>query len=279
MDLEMLAECPWCCSSDHVEWGRPVRNFLSAECMSCKLIFVKNRLNEKALQKYYATYLTDMHRADALKNKQRELMYELEFKFIDKISGPGKVLDVGCGAGLFLDVFKANGYSCHGVEFGAEAAAAASKKHQIYTGNFSKLGITEKFDLIVFRGVIEHIPQPRAYLDEAVRLLDNGGYIFITSTPNADAFSCELFKEKWNQHVPEAHLMHFRPDHFEQYFRSVGLEIIAEYFFYEETPYANFEEDIIAVAKAIEMRRAGKPVDFISPGFWGNMMSIVYVKR
>ena len=49
-------------------------------------------------------------------------------------------------------------------------------------------------------------------------MLNKNGLIYITSTPNANAFCVDIFQEKWNQHEPEAHLMHFSSKHFDDYF-------------------------------------------------------------
>ena len=51
---------------------------------------------------------------------------------------------------------------------------------------------------------------------------------------------------------------------------------ITDKYFYEETPYANVEEDILRVAKAIEYKRKNQEITFKAPAFYGNMMSLVY---
>jgi hypothetical protein len=54
---------------------------------------------------------------------------------------------------------------------------------------------------------------------------------------------------------------------------------IATRSFYEETPYANVEQDILAVADAIQKHSRGQEIDKMSPAFWGNMMSVIYAKN
>ena len=109
-------------------------------------------------------------------------------------------------------------------------------------------------------------------------MLNKNGLIYITSTPNANAFCVDIFQEKWNQHEPEAHLMHFSSKHFDDYFLKKGLSKLEEYYFYQETPYANPREDTLKVAQAIQLIKEGKRVIFRSPQFWENMMSLVYKK-
>jgi 2-polyprenyl-3-methyl-5-hydroxy-6-metoxy-1,4-benzoquinol methylase len=279
-DYEKLTKCPWCNSLKHHKWGEEVRGFKTVKCKNCGLIFVKNRLGRIGLAKYYKDYLNNVHQADNILNQQRNKMYKLEFELINRYAKKNsKVLDVGCSGGFFLDVFKKNGYQCYGVEFGKAAAREASKRHRVWQGELPDFNIYKKFDLIVFRGVIEHISYPKAYLEKAIALLKNYGLIYITSTPNSDASCCELFKENWNQHEPESHLMHFSPRHFDEYFKKAGVKKVTEHFFYKGTPYANIEQDVLRVAEAINLKRLNRKIDFKSPAFWGNMMSLIYQKQ
>jgi len=278
-DHEILNQCPWCFSEKYEKWGEEnVRGFESVICADCNLIFIKNRLSKIGLDKFYSNYLTDVHQVDKKLNVQRGKMYNLEFNLVNQFSNKySKVLDVGCSGGYFLDIFKENGYKCYGFEIGQAAAEQAKQKHKVWVDSF--LDIEFGFDLIIFRGVIEHLPYPKKYLDKAVSLLNDKGLIYITSTPNSNSLCCNLFKEQWNQHSPEAHLMHFNPSHFDAYFSQNGFRKITDFFFYEETPYAEIEEDILKIAKAIELKRNNLKINFQSPPFYRNMMSVIYKKE
>ena len=267
----ILDKCPWCNGQSFLDWGKPLREFVTVECDQCGLIFVKNRLNQDGLEKYY--------QANESLNKQRNIMYDIEYNLVSAhLKSGSAILDVGCSNGLFLDIFKDNGHHCKGVEFGEDAAKEASKKYEVWEGIFPEIKIAEKFDLIIMRGVIEHLPNPIEYLDKALTLLNDQGMIYITSTPNAASICCSLFKENWTQHVPEAHLIHFAPRHFDDYFTKHEFIKILNYYCYEETPYADTENDILLVAKAISLKKEGRDIKFISPAFWGNMMSLCYRK-
>lgn len=278
-DYEIVRSCPWCSSNFNEKWGSEKDGFLSVKCKKCGLIYVKNRLNAKGRKKYYSNYLEKEHQADETINQQRKVMYELEFKFINTyLKNNSDVLDIGCSGGYFLDYFSSYGHRSYGVEFGKQAAKIASKKYHVWYGEFPDLDIRKKFDLIVFRGVIEHVSYPKMYLDKAINLLRQNGFIYITSTPNSEAFSCDFFKEMWNMHRPEEHIIHFGSNHFDDYFKSKGFNKIIQHHFYENTPYANIEQDIIKVSNAISLIKMGGKINFISPPFWGNMMSLIYQK-
>ena len=100
-------------------------------------------------------------------------MYQLEFSwilpYIKKITGlyMPKVLDVGCSGGYFLDIFKEHGFNTFGIEYGDEAVREASRKHKVFKGTFPEIALTDQFDLIIFRGVIEHVPNPVSYLKKS----------------------------------------------------------------------------------------------------------------
>lgn len=195
-ELETLETCPWCGGEELQPWGDPTSVFDAAICASCRLIFIRTRLNKNGMQRYYASYLSNAHQADIELNKKRDLMYRIDFDFIRQFAPPRRVLDVGCSGGYFLNVFAEHGCNCRGVEFGEEAAVQAQEKFPVQFGDFPDLCFSERFDLVVFRGVVEHVPEPRRYLDKAVELLSENGVVFITATPNADAVCCDLFKEQ-----------------------------------------------------------------------------------
>jgi 2-polyprenyl-3-methyl-5-hydroxy-6-metoxy-1,4-benzoquinol methylase len=259
--------------------GGRVRGFDTVHCGNCGLIYVKNRYNADGLEQYYKNYLSNVHQENPREVLDRTDMYKVEHDHITQYVKGGTVLDVGCSGGYFLDCFNSKAFKCRGVEFGDEAAEEAGKKYHIYKGEFNVIEIIKKFDLIIFRGVIEHIPYPKSYLKKAVSLLNNKGLIYITSTPDSNAFCCDLFKENWNQHEPEAHLMHFNKNHFHQYFSENKLTCIDSKNFYRETPYCNIKDDILKVAEAIKLKKSGNPIDFKSPAFYENMMSLIYKKN
>ena len=211
---------------------------------------------------------------------------DLDVDGVDGVDGVVDDLDlddsgggVVCGGGDFLEYFKSD-FECWGVEIDGEGVKNARKKisKNILSGTLIKSTIEKEFDLIIFRGTIEHIPEAKETLVKAIKLLRSGAssFIYITSTPNIECISAEIFRTNWTQHMPEEHIYHFRKKHFDDLFKKYGLKNVAEWYFYEETPYANVEEDIKLVAKGIKLRQKGEPINFKSPPFYGNMMSLIY---
>lgn len=272
-----ITSCPWC-NDDKPEviyiGGHGIEVL---KCSECGFIFSKRILNETGLKKYWSCYESDLHLKDQKLNKDREKMYRIEYEYIRQYLHPGsRVLDIGCASGQFLDLFQRNGYSCYGVEFGEEAGRRAGEKYKVWIGEFPNMDIDEKFDLIIFRGVIQYLIQPKKYFEKAISLLNKNGLIFITSSPNSESLCFNLFKEKFRLPVDITDYYAFSQSLLSDYFINKGFVLWGEKYFYEETPYANVYEDIINVSKAIRMQQLGQEIDFVSPPFYGNMLTLVY---
>lgn len=106
---------------------------------------------------------------------------------------PGRILDLGCGDGLFAHLFAKHGLAVTGLdpeEAGLEQARARCAPEaypgdapEFVLGRGDRTGFPdEAFDAIAMLDVIEHLPNPIVVLKEAARLLRQGGRLLI-STP------------------------------------------------------------------------------------------------
>ena len=93
-----------------------------------------------------------------------------------------KVLDVGCGEGVFAAYIKKRyGLEVWGVELmEGEAKKAKAVLDKVLHGSFDQ--VYEKlpstyFDCIVFNDVLEHMVNPYDVLDKAKTLLSHNGFI------------------------------------------------------------------------------------------------------
>lgn len=125
-------------------------------------------------------------------------------------SHAGRVLDVGCGNGHFLEEARTAGWIAVGCDFDPVAAASVrARGFDIREGGIEAWADAEgQFDAITFSHVIEHVHDPVATLEQARRLLKDDGTIYI-DTPNIDAAGHRDFGRSWRGLEPPRHLVLF----------------------------------------------------------------------
>ena len=136
----------------------------------------------------------------------------------------------------------------------------------------------EKFDLVIFRGVLQYVPYPKKYIEKAISLLSSGGHLFITAQPNMNSLAFQLFGKWFTQPVTGVDFVGFSESALTTYLSESGLKKMGECCFYTETPYADEESDLLLMAKAVEYKNKGIEIDFNAPAYWGNMMTLMYRK-
>ncbi len=104
-------------------------------------------------------------------------------------TGTGRLLDVGCGLGYFLERAGAAGWDVAGVEPSAAWANVAAERigpQRVLAGTADDPALDgQRFDLITAWDVIEHVFDPLPFLSRLARLLADGGRLFLR-TPNLD---------------------------------------------------------------------------------------------
>ena len=104
-----------------------------------------------------------------------------------------RILDIGCGGGLFLSLLKQEGAQVTGIELSDSRAHYAKTKHglEIYKipveSDFWQQGHAASFDAVTLWDVIEHVNYPFRTLKCAANVLKPGGYLLI-DTPCRDSF-------------------------------------------------------------------------------------------
>lgn len=120
---------------------------------------------------------------------------------------PCKVLDVGCGAGGYLLAAQELGCEAAGIEPSEEHSTLGRRLGlSIQTGYFSE-GVfpKESFDLVLLSHVIEHIYEPRPFLESLIDLLRPGGKLVVV-TPNAASIVAMLSGKWWTMLKPVDHV-------------------------------------------------------------------------
>jgi len=110
----------------------------------------------------------------------------------------GRLLDIGCGNGRFLNIMGKLGWLIYGVEPDPESAliAQTTSGALIYPSLDEIKALPFQFDIITMNHVLEHIQNPREVLNACWLLLKPAGKIAI-STPNWGSLCRKVFNKYW----------------------------------------------------------------------------------
>jgi 2-polyprenyl-3-methyl-5-hydroxy-6-metoxy-1,4-benzoquinol methylase len=111
---------------------------------------------------------------------------------------PGKLFDVGCGSGEFLQAMRDLGWQVSGLEPDDRAAEEARKKgFSVTTAAIEELNEPPgQYDVVTMVHVIEHLLDAKAVLKKLLALLKPGGLLMMV-TPNVRSLSSKLFGPSW----------------------------------------------------------------------------------
>ncbi|MCP5103392.1 MAG: class I SAM-dependent methyltransferase [bacterium] len=140
---------------------------------------------------------------------------------------PGKLLDVGCYTGAFMETAKNAGWDVSGAELSNWAAEIAGQTGTgpVYQVPLNQLPVSPgSFDAVTFWDVMEHLSQPAAFLQDAARLLKPGGIIGF-STHMVDSGAVRLLGTRYPFFM-DMHLVHFSRTTITRILEEQGYELL-----------------------------------------------------
>lgn len=166
--------------------------------------------------------------------------YERWLDEIERHRAPGRILDIGCGTGLFLAVARRRGWEPYGVDE-CEEATRHAREHfglEVWDGEFGDLAARgRRFDAITGWDIIEHSRAPVELLRTARSALAPGGVVAL-STPNQrsvlDLVAGALYRMSGGRVTAplekfyiEQHFLYYTPETLAESLRRAGLELVA----------------------------------------------------
>jgi SAM-dependent methyltransferase len=140
----------------------------------------------------------------------------------------GRLLDVGCGAGFFLDAARARGFEVAGVDLSPVPAAFARERLalDVTVGSLYDYAAPEAaYDAVTIFQTIEHDPHPAALCDELFRILAPGGVLMVT-TPAADGFVARVMARHWFGYRNVEHVSFFSRASLRFALEAAGFDIV-----------------------------------------------------
>jgi SAM-dependent methyltransferase len=233
------APCAWCGSSDSqlVFQGQDLLTGMAGEfrlvrCNQCGLLRQSPRLEWESLQAYYPE---DYSPYTKIISEERSLLRRLDRRYgmwkrlraLRKFQKSGRLLDVGCGTGIFLGEAQRSGnWEVMGVEPSPQAAAYASQVLgvPIINKRFFEADVPEgSQDVVCMWNVLEHLDDPIRDLTIASNLLCPGGWL-VLCLPNVDGIGAKIFGRYWVGWDLPRHLYLFPQEVMRDILEDLGFE-------------------------------------------------------
>lgn len=173
-------------------FGMPLRTVI---CRRCGLVYTNPRPSPEQYEEFYQKRYWGMYkRADVPDERFFQKRVRRITRFFQELRpwvAPGAcVLDVGCGVGALLHLLSEHGATCVGIEPHEEHSRFARERTgaEVFAGTFEEAAGElrrrgARFDVVVFRHVLEHMTSPTRALKLARELLREEGVVFL-ETPN-----------------------------------------------------------------------------------------------
>ncbi|MEM6524351.1 MAG: class I SAM-dependent methyltransferase [Bacteroidota bacterium] len=236
--FERLDQCPICEGSDIqndqiiTDHSVSKEEFALSKCQTCGFLFTNPRPTEDNLSKYYRSleYISHQNKTNTLVNKVYSIVrkYTLKWKLrlVSRYISKGKILDIGCGTGHFLQVMQNAGWKTYGVEPDDTARNTATQmvgKDFIHNSLYSLP--SEKFDVVTLWHVLEHVSELDSQFKIIKQHLAPSGRLLV-AVPNHRSFDAQHYQQFWAGYDVPRHLYHFDRNTMQVISKKVGLKIV-----------------------------------------------------
>jgi SAM-dependent methyltransferase len=213
--------------------------FSVVECSRCGLLYLNPRPGQDEIAKFYpgsyswkegleaSSSLTRLLRA--MEKSYRYHLLKGEVAKVIQVAGKstGNILDVGCGTGDRLEVFRSRGFQTFGVEISGSADYAAEiMKLNVRKGDLFEACFPDAyFDMVTLYHVLEHTHDPIHVCKEIGRVLKEDGCLVI-QVPNKASWQYGIFKRRWAAFDVPRDLYYFSPKTLKALLEKAGFDVV-----------------------------------------------------
>ena len=181
-------------------------------CLFCGFIHVNPMPKSPQLEELYDQY---GHTESYLKKiKKKIFTSKHKLKKLNKYlnQNQNQFLDVGCSIGATVEAANRLGYEATGIDLDKKVIKQAQKLFP--TNKFQAITTDEleqtniQYDLIYCAEVVEHVPDPHAFMASLNKLLKTGAILYLT-TPDAGHRKVPKDFVSWNRVTPPEHIGYF----------------------------------------------------------------------
>ena len=200
------------CKEDSSSSYAVINDISTLICNSCSVIRQFVTLTK---EEYYEYYRNGYYEGDYTRTYQDELIAAVKRVTAYGDFLKGKILDIGCGLGGFVDYLREKNFDCWGQEITDNSREVSTYRGELESINFP----TDYFQTVTIHDVLEHIIDPVSFMKEVFRLTSQEGYV-IVDVPNF--FSAEG-KKHWRK---TQHLWMFTYSQLADLLKRIGFDII-----------------------------------------------------
>jgi len=194
-------------------------------CAGCGLVYASRVPPPDELRKRYARGYFEEFYGDGT---DRSDAGEAVMRRLESLApGRGRLLDVGCGAGDYLASARAAGWEAVGIDISSHAIETArARGHNVIEGALETACLErDSFDAAICIHSLEHQIDPVAHLRDILRVLKQGGVLFV-STPNFAGAVSRRERERWKGLRIGQHFFFFTRDTLRRVVEAAGFVVL-----------------------------------------------------
>lgn len=237
--MEKLERCPICDTNefspflDCKDYTVSRETFSIIQCNGCGFKFTNPRPEVQKLGDYYKSeeYVSHSNTSKGFINSTYQFIRKFtllkKLQLISKFYKSGKLLDIGCGTGEFLNTCKNAKWNVLGIEPDEKTRKSAIENYGLDVRSEEEIKELNdsSFDVITMWHVLEHVPFLNDRIVDLKRLLKPNGVIII-AVPNCSSLDAKIYKNEWAAYDVPRHLYHFTPNDIERLFKKNNLRLI-----------------------------------------------------
>ncbi len=202
-------------------------------CTTCGMVYANPVRADLASGQYYDRIGRPFYLSpEKLAGDYAPVRFERELRLLKRFCSGGRMLDVGCSTGAFLYQLNQQEparWQVQGIDVATAALDyAASRGVAVIRDSFLEHDFKDlHFDAITFWAVMEHLSSPKAFLEKAVEITAEGGYIIIL-VPNIRSLVVRCVGRRY-RYIYEDHVNYFAPDTLKRFISQYdGLRVVEQ---------------------------------------------------
>jgi 2-polyprenyl-3-methyl-5-hydroxy-6-metoxy-1,4-benzoquinol methylase len=236
---EIEVGCPVCgeqsyedfCAIDRI--GLKVQSVM---CSRCPTLYSRKRFDERSLALFYSKFYREMYTGSSVPTDGWfEEQVSSGNKILSQLKGLGlishdlsgkRVLEVGCGSGGILVPFTEIGAEVVGIDFDDTYMEAGRKRGlNLIDQSIYEFRAENKFDLIILKDVLEHLPDLNLVLQRLKSLLSETGNVYI-QVPTFEGLEFLGYQNDFLRYFQNAHIVHFSEASLNYVFAKNGFDTV-----------------------------------------------------